>query len=131
MPGGAQPRVERGIHALIGEPAHGSAVDQVFVGQVVGGECLRREFAFEKPTGMCDGFCIHFKTRIAFFQSCAGPVLGLDPRIDPRILLRRAMLCVPARDCRDFRREDGAEPVIGPRFVRARWRLLPGNDVTN
>lgn len=31
-------------------------------------------------------------------------------------------------DCRVFRREDGAEPVIGLRFARTRWRLLPGND---
>src|SRR5581483_2095325 len=28
----------------------------------------------------------------------------------------------------DFRREDGAEPVIGPRFARTRWRPLPGHD---
>ncbi len=31
-------------------------------------------------------------------------------------------------DGRDFRREDGAEPVIGPRFARTRWRLSPGHD---
>jgi hypothetical protein len=31
-------------------------------------------------------------------------------------------------DCRDFWHEDGAEPVIGPRFARTRWRLLPGNN---
>ena len=36
--------------------------------------------------------------------------------------LRRLM------DCRVVRRKDGAEPVIGPRFARTRWRLLPGND---
>ena len=31
-------------------------------------------------------------------------------------------------DARVIRREDGAEPVIGPRFARTRWRLLPGHD---
>ena len=31
-------------------------------------------------------------------------------------------------DARDARRQDGAEPVIGPRFARTRWRLLPGHD---
>src|SRR5688572_10274694 len=31
-------------------------------------------------------------------------------------------------DGRDLAREDGAEPVIGPRFARARWRLSPGHD---
>jgi hypothetical protein len=27
-----------------------------------------------------------------------------------------------------FRRENGAEPVIGPRFARTLWRLLPDSD---
>jgi len=31
-------------------------------------------------------------------------------------------------DGRDFRREDGAEFIIGPRYARNRWRLLPGHD---
>jgi uncharacterized membrane protein len=31
-------------------------------------------------------------------------------------------------DARVIGREDGAEPVIGPRLARTRWRLLPGHD---
>jgi uncharacterized membrane protein len=31
-------------------------------------------------------------------------------------------------DARDFSCEDGAEPVIGRRLARTRWRLMPGHD---
>jgi hypothetical protein len=31
-------------------------------------------------------------------------------------------------DGRDIKQEDGAEPVIGPRFARSRWRLSAGHD---
>jgi hypothetical protein len=31
-------------------------------------------------------------------------------------------------DGRDIKQEDGAEPVIGPRFARFRWRLSAGHE---
>lgn len=52
VPAGTQPRDQRGIDAFVGQPPHGSAVHQVFVGKIVCGKGLRRQHVLARQTRM-------------------------------------------------------------------------------